>query len=152
MYNHKKLYLIAEVGGNHNGNFNIAKKAIVEAKKAGADCVKFQYYSAENLVHPQMQTMSHVRKNSKEKTQFERFKKLELSLNNVKELNKICKNNKIDFCLSVFGQRWRQRRGTANQGADLALYQLRRLKFNRELRHAGGCLTCGTGTARRIRW
>lgn len=102
MYNHKKLYLIAEVGGNHNGNFSIAKKAIIEAKKAGADCVKFQYYSAENLVHPKMKTMSHVRKNSKEKTQFERFKRLELTFNNIKELKNICKNNKIDFCLSVF--------------------------------------------------
>ena len=102
MYNHKKLYLIAEVGGNHNGNFSIAKKAIIEAKKAGADCVKFQYYSAENLVHPKMKTMSHVRKNSKEKTQFERFKRLELTFNNIKELKNICRNNKIDFCLSVF--------------------------------------------------
>ncbi len=102
MYNHKKLYLIAEVGGNHNGNFEIAKRAVLEAKKARADCVKFQYYSAENLVHPKMQTMSHVRKNSKEKTQYDRFKRLELTFKNIKELNNICKNNKIEFCLSVF--------------------------------------------------
>ena len=33
MYNHKKLYLIAEVGGNHNGNFSIAKKTINHTNK-----------------------------------------------------------------------------------------------------------------------
>ena len=35
--------MIAEIGNNHEGNLNIAKKLINEAKKAGADAVKFQF-------------------------------------------------------------------------------------------------------------
>ena len=37
-----KVNIIAEVGVNHNGNFNKAKMA-QEAKKAGADFVKFKF-------------------------------------------------------------------------------------------------------------
>lgn len=35
-------YVIAEIGINHNGNVDIARKLITEAKKAGCDAVKFQ--------------------------------------------------------------------------------------------------------------
>ena len=35
-------YFIAEIGINHNGNFDLAKKMILAAKESGADCVKFQ--------------------------------------------------------------------------------------------------------------
>ena len=45
-----KVYIIAEAGVNHNGDLKKAKKLVQEAKKAGADAVKFQYYKTENLV------------------------------------------------------------------------------------------------------
>ena len=35
-------YVIAEIGINHNGDLEIAKKMIEEAAKAGVDAVKFQ--------------------------------------------------------------------------------------------------------------
>ena len=37
-----KIFTIAEIGINHNGDINIAKKLIDGAKKAGVDAVKFQ--------------------------------------------------------------------------------------------------------------
>lgn len=37
-----KIFIIAEIGINHGGDFNICKKMIFEAKKAGADAVKIQ--------------------------------------------------------------------------------------------------------------
>ena len=37
-----KPYLIAEIGINHNGDINIAKKLIKNAKICGFDSVKFQ--------------------------------------------------------------------------------------------------------------
>jgi N-acetylneuraminate synthase len=37
-----RIYVIAEIGNNHNGDFNRALTMIDEAKEAGADCVKFQ--------------------------------------------------------------------------------------------------------------
>jgi sialic acid synthase SpsE len=38
------IYIIAEIGVNHNGSFINAKKMIVAAKKAGASAVKFQNF------------------------------------------------------------------------------------------------------------
>ena len=37
-----KPYIITEIGANHNGNIKLAKDIITEAKKCGADCIKFQ--------------------------------------------------------------------------------------------------------------
>ena len=37
-----KIFLIGEIGINHNGNIQIAKEIIKNAKLAGFDAVKFQ--------------------------------------------------------------------------------------------------------------
>src|SRR6056300_1005685 len=50
-----KTFIISEIGINHNGDLDIAKKMIDESIKAGADAVKFQkrdieiVYSKEQL-------------------------------------------------------------------------------------------------------
>lgn len=38
----EKCFIIAEIGQNHQGNLDIAKRLIEAAKLSGADCVKFQ--------------------------------------------------------------------------------------------------------------
>jgi sialic acid synthase SpsE len=43
-------YIIAEVGINHNGNLNLAKKLILAAKNSGANAVKFQSFLPEEVV------------------------------------------------------------------------------------------------------
>ena len=48
----KKIFLIAEIGNNHEGDFKLAKKLIILAKNNGADAVKFQFITPENLVNP----------------------------------------------------------------------------------------------------
>ena len=40
----KKTYVIAEIGLNHNGDIELAKKIIESAARAGVDAVKFQTY------------------------------------------------------------------------------------------------------------
>ena len=45
----KKINIIAEIGINHDGSFNQAKKLINLAKKSGADAVKFQLFKPEDL-------------------------------------------------------------------------------------------------------
>ena len=51
-------YIIAEIGVNHNGDLNIAKKLIDKAVEVGVDAVKFQkrhlqsLYSKESLENP----------------------------------------------------------------------------------------------------
>ena len=49
MLNSKGPYLIAEIGWNFLGNINLAKKMIREAKKSGADLVKFKIWNPNNL-------------------------------------------------------------------------------------------------------
>lgn len=53
------IFIIAEVGVNHNGDINIAKEMIDEAKKAGANCVKFQTFKAEEFVSDVSQTYTY---------------------------------------------------------------------------------------------
>jgi N-acetylneuraminate synthase len=43
-------YLIAEIGANHNGDMDLCRRLIDEAKAAGADAVKFQSWSASSLI------------------------------------------------------------------------------------------------------
>ena len=40
----KYPYIVAEIGGNHNGDVELGKRMIREAKACGADAVKFQLY------------------------------------------------------------------------------------------------------------
>jgi len=44
-----KPYIIAELGSNHNGDMELARKLILEAKKSGVDCVKFQSWSKDTI-------------------------------------------------------------------------------------------------------
>lgn len=48
----KRPLLIAEIGGNHEGDFNYAEKLCQLACNTRADVVKLQLYRAESLVNP----------------------------------------------------------------------------------------------------
>lgn len=58
MFKSQKTYVIAEIGINHNGDAELARKLIDVAKDAGADCVKFQKrvveqsFTADKLAEP----------------------------------------------------------------------------------------------------
>lgn len=43
-------YIIAEIGANHNGDMDLAKKMIISAKECGADAVKFQSWTPSSIV------------------------------------------------------------------------------------------------------
>lgn len=44
-----RTFIVAEISANHNGSLKIAKRLISEARKAGADAVKIQSYTADSI-------------------------------------------------------------------------------------------------------
>lgn len=98
-----KVFIIAEAGVNHNGDINIAKKLIDEAKKAGADAIKFQTFKTENLVSKNASKAEYQKNNTKnDESQFEMIKKLELDYDTHKILIEYCKNKNIKFLSAPF--------------------------------------------------
>ena len=81
----KKTFIIAEIGNNHEGSFNVACKLIEEAKKAGVDAVKFQTFKTEDFI------------NLNDKKRFRKLKKFELSYEDFEKLSVIAKNKKLKF-------------------------------------------------------
>ena len=49
--NLKKTFFIAEIGNNHEGSFKNAIKLIDQAKKSGADAVKFQTFDTNYFIN-----------------------------------------------------------------------------------------------------
>lgn len=99
-----KTLIIAEIGVNHNGKINLAKKLINIAKKAGSDFVKFQSYNASSLVKQSTKVAKYQKKNLKKKDirQIDMLKKYELSFEDHKRLINHCKKKKIKFLSSPF--------------------------------------------------
>ena len=83
------IKLIAEIGSNWEGDIELAKSHIKEAKESGADYVKFQMWRAEdlyNLDHPE----------------WEMIKKSELTENIALELKKYADELDIGWFCSAF--------------------------------------------------
>src|SRR5690606_21343185 len=43
------VFIIAELSANHNGSLEVALETIKAAKRAGADCIKLQTYTADTI-------------------------------------------------------------------------------------------------------
>jgi len=86
----KDFIVIAEIGINHEGNFNYAKKLLNLASKTGADAVKFQCYSPERYV------------SSSEVERYKRIKKFSLSKKQFKQLSILAKKKNIGFFATPF--------------------------------------------------
>lgn len=98
-------YIIAEAGVNHNGNFELAKKMIEEAKVAGADAVKFQTFKTENLVSTYAPKADYQKKTTGiVESQQEMLEKLELSYEEFTNLEKYARELKIDFLSTPFDE------------------------------------------------
>ena len=97
----KQTYIIAEAGVNHNGSLEVAMKLISEAKRVGADAIKFQTFKADELILKETEKAAYQRNDVRE-TQFSMLKRLELSHDDFKKLKEFSLNQNIDFLSSAF--------------------------------------------------
>jgi N-acetylneuraminate synthase/N,N'-diacetyllegionaminate synthase len=84
------MEIIAEIGQNHNGDMELARRLIAEAKAAGAEVAKFQVYSARDLFPKESNEW------------FDYNCKTELSRADVEMLARECRDQGIEFMASVF--------------------------------------------------
>jgi len=96
----KKIYIIAEIGINHNGDIEIAKKLIDSAKDAGADAVKFQKRTI-NLVYTK-EMLNSPRESPWGTTQREQKEGLEFGIDEYSEIDKYCKSKDIEWFASAW--------------------------------------------------
>jgi len=97
-----KPYIIAEAGVNHEGDPNIAKRLIDEAKEGGADAIKFQTYKAETLASVNSPYYWDIQK-EKTESQYTLFKKYDKFWKPEFEMLKIhCESVGIEFISTPF--------------------------------------------------
>ncbi|MFC1590157.1 N-acetylneuraminate synthase family protein [Candidatus Omnitrophota bacterium] len=91
----RNTFIIAEIGGNHNGDLDTAKELIKLAKASGADAVKFQTFDAAKYIDAATPAMALVRKFHK--TQQERYKSLQFTPDQWELLVRYCRELGIIF-------------------------------------------------------
>ena len=95
-----KPYLIAEIGINHNGDVNIAKKLIKNSKDSGFDAVKFQKRTID-IVYDE-KTLDTPRESPWGKTTREQKFGLEFEKTEYDEIDRYCKELNIDWFASAW--------------------------------------------------
>jgi N-acetylneuraminate synthase len=99
----RPTYVIAEIGINHNGDLEVAKRIIDEAVHAGADAVKLQKRSPAHSTPPEQQ------KQMRETpwgyiTYLEYRQMVEFNQQQYRELDAYCKEKGIDWLVSVWDE------------------------------------------------
>lgn len=97
-----KTFIIAEAGVNHNGNVEIALEMVREAKRSGADAVKFQTFRAEDLVTADAPKAAYQNEGDDASTQYEMLKRLELTEDAHKKIKDECDKVGIEFMSTPF--------------------------------------------------
>jgi N-acetylneuraminate synthase/N,N'-diacetyllegionaminate synthase len=101
----EKVMIIAEAGVNHNGELQKALQLIDIAADAGADFVKFQTFSADKIVSQKAVMAEYQKTNlSKEDTQWNMLKKLEIPQDWYPILKAHCAHRGIQFLSTGFDE------------------------------------------------
>lgn len=98
-----KVLIIAEAGVNHNGSYELAVKLIDEAKRAGADIVKFQTAKLDSLVSRYAKMAEYQKQNTgKRESQKAMLSRLLLKFEDYPKLADYCKKIGIIFLSTPF--------------------------------------------------
>ena len=92
------LYLIAEIGINHNGSLDLAKQLIDSAAEAGFDAVKFQKRTINKVYTEDF--LDGARESPWGTTQREQKEGLEFGLSEYKEIDRYCRERDIAWTAS----------------------------------------------------
>ena len=95
-----KVYIIAELGINHNGDLKIAKELIDVSVDCGCDAVKFQKRTIDKVYSKEM--LESFRKSPWGTTQRAQKEGLELGFKEYSEINKYCNSKGIDWFASAW--------------------------------------------------
>tara|TARA_B100001250_G_scaffold65148_1_gene51614 strand:+ start:29293 stop:30297 length:1005 start_codon:yes stop_codon:yes gene_type:complete len=93
MFKKDDVKLIAEIGGNHEGDFGYALELLQLAIESEVDSIKFQIYSGSTLVNEKV-----------DKDRKEHFDKFTFSSDQYKEIALICLNHGVDFSASIWNE------------------------------------------------
>jgi len=94
------LFLIAEIGINHNGDMKIAEELIVKAANAGFDAVKFQKRTIDQVYTQEF--LDGPRESPWGKTQRAQKEGLEFGLEEYKQIDSLCRNLGISWSASAW--------------------------------------------------
>jgi len=104
MFDKNKIFVIAEVGQNHQGKLKIALEYIDKFSALGADAIKFQIRNNKKLFSKASYDRLYLSDNSFGKTYGKHREQLELSLNDFKAIKKRCKARKVKFMITPFDE------------------------------------------------
>lgn len=105
VYNFSMPYIIAEIGANHNGDMQLAKKMIDAALECGCDAVKFQSWTPDSIVSKEEYDRNQKYNDSAKKhfgSLREMVDKYYLRTEQHYELESYCRQKNIDFCSTPF--------------------------------------------------
>jgi len=99
------VFIIAEAGVNHNGSLKNALRMVDVAADCGANAIKFQTFKSEDLVSKTARKASYqINSESREESQYEMLKSLELDIEAHQMILKHCEDRKIMFLSSPFDE------------------------------------------------
>ena len=98
-----KVFIVAEIGVNHNGDLELAKRLIDAAALAGADAVKTQLFAADKMTSASARKAGYQLKTADDKeSQLDMLKKLELSADGYRTLCSHAKSAGVAFFAAPF--------------------------------------------------
>lgn len=141
------VFIIAEAGVNHNGDIKLAKKMVDVAIEAGVDAIKFQSFKTEKLILKNTDKAPYQKKTtSQEESQYEMLKRLEMGIDQMREIKQYCDQKGIVFMSTPFEEASLVEMVELDVAAiKIAATDLTNIKFLRQVAQAGKPIILSAG-------